>query len=211
VANTDAASWQSKVDRFFIHAATYHRRVATLSRSELPKDQAKANKMKSNLPRRLLEEATKLGDQRRAEGHAYRIVTTSFGYDALPPGSVIPFEDYMRDRFALFGYRRTRAQLIQERNAHALGHIEELMWKGKFYPRSVDDWPTKTNRDHYLLMALLVNCEREPLGKRELAACFDEVCPCGLRFHSEESLRQLRSEIVRDSVTPIVSCYVESR
>jgi hypothetical protein len=192
-----AATWRDELHPFFVHATEYYKRIAILSASDLLTDRAKAEKLKRERPKKLLKEADQVTTRSP-------LLAIALGLDPNrlpPPNSEISLDVAMRNRFAFFKYGKTCAELEGEKNWKALGEIEGLMRKAAFHPSEVDNWATKTNRDHYVIMAAGIGMGLEKLGKNELAACFDELCPCGLRYHSGESLRQLRSKMLRLAAT----------
>lgn len=188
-----SGSWRDKVHPFFIHATEYYKEISVLSASASVEDRIKAEKLKRELPIELAKEADQVPNRST-------LLAPVIGLDPdnLPPAySDIPLDAAMRERFAVFKYGKSCLQLEQEKNWKALGEIEALMRKAQFVPDEIDKWATKTNRDHYVIMAAGIAFGLDTLSKNELAECFDALCPCGLRFHSSESLRQLRSKLLK--------------
>lgn len=56
----------------------------------------------------------------------------------------------------------------------------------------------KGDPDHWTVMKIGRELGLSTLSPKELAACFDELCPCGSKRHSPEYLTKLRRKVIRE-------------
>jgi len=123
---------------------------------------------------------------------------------AVNPESSVVFRQMVFLKFGIT-YRGLITEVDLENSARAYAklqkvHLEMFRLKSGMSHR---DLKLKFNYDHFFLMVQGLDLGLNKLNPRELAACFDELCPCDRR-HSVEYIRKFRTR-VRKAVKTLLS------
>lgn len=178
-------TWKSKLDPFFLRVAEFHRKIA------------ETHKINPREYRSLLKEA------RRRHKPSFKPGLRLLGLESLPEGSTISWGELMLRRICRYKYNTTPEELLRKRNAGDFKAARKFIQLCLDYENwAFGKWDArpesfKSKPDHHLLISLGLHFGIQNLTQSELADCFNEICPCGDKEHSEESLRKLRIKIQR--------------
>ncbi len=157
--------------------------------------------MTQDLPPDLASEAERLHDEAAATGTPRRRTSLYvYGAEGYPPGSEMPEEVYIRHRTCFFKFNKTVKQLEQEKTrgsfkaAKQLNILDREVEKWRFGEIDLKEVKYKTNVEHFGLISFGLDFGMLSLTAKELADCFDELCPCG-NVDDPENLSKLRRKI----------------
>jgi hypothetical protein len=196
------------VHPLFTKTAELQKRVVRLARSDFPADREEASRISAQELPELLEQASALHDKLQRDGKLLRRSSVSiYGLEDYAEGAKISEEHYLYHWICWFKYNKTVKQLMSEyksgdikavKQFHALNLEFDKCRLGEVDPNRLR---FKTDIDHFDLIVAGLDLGIELLTPKELADCFDELCPCGLP-HFPDLLSKLRTRI--ETMFPLV-------
>jgi hypothetical protein len=180
----------------------HNKQVADLRASTNETDRAEGQWLLDNPPEELMAEAERMhdaipeSDRPRHDAHL-----SIYGAVDSKTGTVISEDQFTLCWLAWSRYGKAIQELVagdkagHEKSSKQLASVTKDYndWRyGKLDPNKLR---SKFDYDHLTVMRCGLDLGIEKLNEEELAACFEETCPCG-KEHDGEKLRKLRTRTI---------------
>lgn len=175
--------WEGKINPWFLAIAEQNRKVLEGKMRDFPPEQYVL--------------ARSLGGHIDCSGGFEFTFLKVMGFDDLPPGSEISFDEFLLRYLCWLKYGTPLPELIRQRHSGSWSASQKLLRVQRLYEKVVfgkvnlNDQRALAKRSHLTMMRVGLHFGLNILSERELSAFYDTYCPL-CKKHSPENLKKLR-------------------